>query len=237
LNTKKILILDYSVSKIEAPAIRRWMPQEAEVKSLFIDTEESFPEHLSREGFTHVIHSGSELTITENAPFTRRAVDFIKTVRDQGVPQMGICYGHQLISRALVGKDAVRRNPNGFEVGWVSVKFSERATNLFGVKESEVVWQHHFDEVIELPEDSELLGTNGHTKIQSFINVEQNIFGTQFHPEFDKEAGDEIYIKDSKLLKAHNYSVEEIVKGSPSIDAGRVFFDFFLEKMPNTASA
>lgn len=236
MNPKKILILDFSVSRIETSAIWRWMPQDAEVKSLFIDTEDSFPEHLGRAGFTHVVHSGSELTITEDAPFTRKAVDFIKTIRDQGIPQMGICYGHQLICRALVGKDAVRKNPSGFEVGWVKVNFNERAMNLFGVKESEVVWHHHFDEVLELPEGSELLATNGHTKIQSFINIEQNIFGTQFHPEFDKEAGDEIYKKDRKLLEANNYSVEEIVKGSPSIDTGRVFFDFFLEKMPNTTN-
>lgn len=235
MNPKKILILDYSVSRIEASAILRWMPHEAEVKSLFIDTEESFPEHLSREGFTHVIHSGSELSITEDAPFTRRAVDFIREIRDQGIPQMGICYGHQLVCRALVGKHAVRKNPKGFEAGWISVKFIERAMNLLGVKESEVIWHHHFDEVIELPVGSELLATNGHTEIQSFIDTGQNLFGTQFHPEFDKKAGDEIYIKDRKLLEAHNYSVEEIVKGFPSMDTGRVFFDYFLAKMPNTA--
>jgi len=236
LNSKKILILDYSVSRIEASAIRRWMPHEAEVTSLFIDREESFPENLSSEGFTHVVHSGSELSITEDAPFTRIAIDFIKEIRDQGIPQMGICYGHQLVCRALVGKDAVRKNPNGLEVGWIAVNFTKRALNLFGVKESEVVWHHHFDEVIELPEGSEPVATNRHTEIQSFINAKQNLFGTQFHPEFDKEAGDELYRNDRKLLEAHNYRVEEIVKGFPSIDTGRVFFDYFLSKTPNTVS-
>jgi len=228
MNSKKILILDYSVSRIEASAIQSWMPPEAEVKSLFIDTEESFPESLGGEGFTHVIHSGSELSITEDSPFTTRAVNFIRELRDQGIPQMGICYGHQLVCRALVGKHAVRKSTNGFEVGWTIVEFKERARSLIGVKESEVVWQHHFDEVTELPDGSELLATNGHAKIQSFINTRQNLFGTQFHPEFDKESGDEIYRKDRKLLEAHNHSVEEIVKGSPSLNTGRVFFDYFL---------
>ena len=230
MTSKKILILDYSVSRIEASAIGRWVPPEAEVTSLFIDTEESFPESLGSEGFTHVIHSGSELSINEDSPFTSRAINFIGEIRDQGIPQMGICYGHQLLCRALVGKHAVRKNPNGFEAGWVKVKFNKSAMDLFDVNESEVVWQHHFDEVIELPEGSESLATNEHTNIQSFINTEQNLFGTQFHPEFDKEAGDKIYIKDKKLLETHNYSVEEIIKRSPSMDTGRVFFDYFLNK-------
>ena len=228
MSRKKILILDYSVSKFEASAIGQWMPQDAEVTSLFIDTEESFPENLTEKGFTHVIHSGSELSVTEDAPFTKRAIDFINEARDQGIPQMGICYGHQLLCRALVGKHAVRKSPNGLEAGWDKVEFNEKATELFGVQKNEVVWYHHFDEVIELPEGSVPLATNGHTEIQSFINTEQNLVGTQFHPEIDKETGDKIFRQDRKQLEAHNYSVEELVKGSPSFDTGRVFFDYFL---------
>lgn len=224
----KILILDYSVSKFEASAIGRWMPQDADVTSLFIDTEESFPENLIDEGFTHVIHSGSELSVTEDAPFTNKAVDFIKEARDRGIPQMGICYGHQFLCRSLVGKHAVRTCPNGLEAGWDNVKFNERARELFGVKENEVVWYHHFDEVIELPDGSIPLATNGHTDIQAFINTDQNLIGTQFHPEIDKETGDKIFRKDREQLEAYNFSVEELVKGSPSFNTGRVFFDFFL---------
>jgi len=228
MSQKKILILDYSVSKFEAKAIGQWMPQDAEVTSLFIDTEESFPENLIKEGFTHVIHSGSELSVTEDSSFTKKAVDFIKEARDRGIPQMGICYGHQLLCRALVGKHAVRKSPNGLEAGWDNVEFNERGTEIFGVKENEVVWYHHFDEVTELPEGSVPLATNGHTKIQSFINKEQNLVGTQFHPEIDKETGDKIFRQDRKQLEANNYSVEELVKGSPSFDTGKVLFDFFL---------
>ena len=228
MNAKKILILDYSVSKFEASAIGRWMPQDAEVTSLFIDTEESFPEDLIDKGFTHVIHSGSELSVTEDSPFTKKAVDFIKEARNRGIPQMRICYGHQLLCRALVGKHAVRRSPNGLEAGWGKVEFNERAAEIFGVKKNEVVWYHHFDEVTELPEGSASLATNKHTEIQTFINPEQKLIGTQFHPEIEKETGDKIFKQDKEQLEAHNYSVEELIKGSPSFDTARVFFDYFL---------
>ena len=65
---KKILILDYSPTRVEASAIKRWLPVDAQVVSLFIDTEESFPDDLAENNFTHVIHSGSDLSITEKAP-------------------------------------------------------------------------------------------------------------------------------------------------------------------------
>ena len=93
-----------------------------------------------------------------------------------------------------------------------------------------MVWQHHFDEVTVLPEASELLATNSHTSIQAYINYEQRLFGTQFHPEFDKEAGNKIFLKDRKLLERNNYDVDEITRQKPSFETGKVFFGFFLEK-------
>ena len=63
--------------------------------------------------------------------------------------------------------------------------FYNNSIKILGVGENEIVWQHHFDEVTELPEGSELLATNSHTRIQAYINYEQRLFGTQFHPEFD----------------------------------------------------
>jgi GMP synthase (glutamine-hydrolysing) len=228
LSEKKILILDYSTSRVEASALARWMPAEAKVLSLYIDTEASFPDDLIAENFTHVIHSGSELSINNEGPFTKKAVVFIRAARDKGIRQMGICYGHQLVCKALVGDHAVRKSPNGFEAGWIKVDFNTHARELLGINAHEIVWQHHFDEVIALPEGSDLLATNGHTEIQAYINEEQQLFGTQFHPEFDKEAGDKIFLRDRTLLEAHQYDVDAILQNGPSLDTGRVFFDFFL---------
>lgn len=130
---QQVLILDYSTSRVEASALARWMPESASVTSLFIDTEASFPDDLLDRNFTHVIHSGSELSINDEAPFTSKAVAFIRAARDQGIRQMGICYGHQLICKALVGDHAVRKSPNGFEAGWIDVDFNEQGTRLLAV--------------------------------------------------------------------------------------------------------
>ena len=231
MSQKHILILDYSTDRIETPTIKRWLPADAQVTALFIDSEESFPDDLIERGFTHVIHTGSALSITEPAPFIEKAVAYIQNEREKGVAQMGICYGHQLVCRALVGKHAVRSSPKGMEAGWGQVRFDEKAMNILGVEGSEVVWQHHFDEVTEIPRGSELLATNAHTEIQAYVNYEQRLFGTQFHPEFDREPGNEIYLRDRKLLEKNGYDVDEILKGGPSLEAGKIFFGFFLESV------
>ncbi len=227
MTQKNILILDYSTDRSETPAIKRWMPTDADVTSLFIDTEESFPDDLFGKDFTHVIHSGSALSITKPAPFTQKAVTFIRRSRDEGLAQMGICYGHQLVCLALVGEQAVHSSPHGLEAGWGEVSFTGKAMNLLGIREIETVWQHHFDEVTELPKGSEILATNPHTDIQAYINFEQRLFGTQFHPEFDRETGNQLYLEDRELLEKNGCNVNEMIKGGPSFETGKIFFGFF----------
>jgi GMP synthase-like glutamine amidotransferase len=230
LNHKKILILDYSVDREETAVVKQWLPENAHISSIFIDTKSSFPNDLINENFTHVIHTGSALSINEDQPFTPKAVSYIQEITDQGVSQMGICYGHQLVCQALVGKHAVRSSPNGLEAGWNSVTFVNNAMNILAVREHEFVWQHHFDEVTELPKGSELLASNPHSGIQAYINYEQRLFGTQFHPEFDKETGNKIFLEDRELLEKNGYAVDAMIKHGPSIDTGKLFFGFLLEE-------
>jgi GMP synthase (glutamine-hydrolysing) len=99
------------------------------------------------------------------------------------------------------------------------------------VRKSEVVWLHHLDEVIELPEGSELWATNPHSRIQAHFNHEQRLLGTQFHPEFDREFGNQIFLDDRALLAMNNYDAHELVKQGPSFDVGVVFFGFFLSNL------
>ena len=229
----KVLILDYSVDKTEAFYTKQWIPSEFDVKSLSVDSEDSFPIDLAgKDAFTHIIHTGSALSITERTPFTNRAVKFIQSMCDDGIPQMGICYGAQLLCLALVGEHAVRSSPNGLEAGWGDVKFINGAKGLLATNETETVWQHHFDEIIELPEGSDILATNEHTEIQAFINLEQKLLGTQFHPEFDKKSGDKLFIDDKDCLQRNGYELEALLSRGPSFDVGHVFFDFFFEFQP-----
>jgi GMP synthase-like glutamine amidotransferase len=226
----KILILDYSLDQFETPLIESAIPDGIEILSIHVRIGEDIPEGILRQSFTHVIHSGSSLSINEEAPFTQRVIRLIRAAVGREIWQMGICYGHQLLNKVLVGDHAIRAVPRGFEVGWKRVWFLDAARQLFDVKGDELLWQHHFDEVVEIPMWSELLATNGHTHIQAFVNFDLKLLGTQFHPEFDEAKGNAFFRKDQSLLEEHGFNLDEILAEKPTMDSRKTFFEYFLSQ-------
>jgi len=228
----KVLILDYSVDQFETPVIKGFLKRHFgyEVTALHITTEASFPNDLITKDFTHVIHTGSTLSINDVSPFTEKAVRYVQGLVEKGTWQFGICYGHQLMGLALVGKHAVRETPAGLEAGWGEVEFNELGQKLLNLNPVERIWQHHFDEVIKLPEGSQIIATNNHSKIQAYVNYENRLLGTQFHPEINLRQGNKYFLHDRKLLEKNGYDADVLVKQTPSFDTPKVFFEFFLKQ-------
>jgi GMP synthase (glutamine-hydrolysing) len=224
-----ILILDYSVDRFETPIIKGFLQRhyEYEVKALHITTEASFPDDLIKKDYTHVIHTGSTLSITEMVPFTEKALAYIRALVTKQTWQFGICYGHQLMALALVGQHAVRATPKGLEAGWGDVQFNAFGQGLLNLNPVERIWQHHFDEVIELPIGSEIIATNEHSNIQAYVNHEKRLLGTQFHPEINVRQGNNYFLHDRKQLEANGFDVDAMIQQIPSCNAPKVFFEFF----------
>ena len=101
-----------------------------------------------------------------------------KSLFDQGIPVLGICYGMQLTTHLLGGK--VKKGVKG-EYGKANLHI-DKTTKLFqNVSTDSVVWMSHFDEVELVPEGFEI---NAKTDVISAIsNEEKNIYCVQFHPE------------------------------------------------------
>ncbi|MCP4669323.1 MAG: hypothetical protein GY849_23575, partial [Deltaproteobacteria bacterium] len=129
------------------------------------------------------------------------------------------------------GNDADRSSATGLKDGWQKVSFLDDAKELFKVNKTERVWQHHFDEVIKLPEGSIILASNPHTKIQAYLNYDQHLLGTQFHPEFDLTSGNKYFLKDRDFIEQNSFCVDEMLKNGPTFETGKIFFDFFLTRI------
>jgi len=226
---RKILILDYSVDRSEAALVRKYISPDDSLAIVFVDREDSLSRDMIADGYTHVIHTGSALSIVEQAPFTDAALALIRDLPATGAAQMGICYGCQLVCLAFCGSESVRRSPRGLEVGWRVVEFTGNGPPIPGTGSRETVWQSHFDEVVTLPSGSEVMARGDHTIIQAFLNEDLMLFGTQFHPEFDREDGNNQFLRDRRLLESNGYDVDALVQGSPSLDTGATFIGFFLE--------
>jgi GMP synthase-like glutamine amidotransferase len=208
----RILVLDYSTDRSLGPATARWLPAGCEVHSWTMLDGEPLP---ALEGFTHLLHTGSALSINDDPPFLAGALALVRQAVDRGLPQLGICYGHQLLSRALGGRRAVRRCPAGPEIGWLPVAFTERGQAQFGVPARCVIWQYHHDEVVALPHEAQVLASSPHCAVQAFHDPLRRLTGTQFHPEVDLALGTSMYLDKAEDLAAKGFDARALVLGRP----------------------
>jgi len=101
-------------------------------------------------------------------------------IMDIGVPVLGLCYGHQLISHLSGGK--VKKGIKQ-EYGIAYVTITKPIGVLKGLNDKEKVWMSHGDTVQELPDDYEALAFSENCPVAAFRHKEQPIYGLQWHPE------------------------------------------------------
>jgi len=122
--------------------------------------------------------TGSRYSVNDDEQWIRNLEGFVQLVAASGVPFIGICFGHQLIARALGG--SVAKSDRGWGVG---VKEVEVRPDL-GLGSSYRLLTSHQDQIETLPPGGEVLGWNEHCPV-SMMSVGDTIVGIQGHPEFD----------------------------------------------------
>jgi GMP synthase (glutamine-hydrolysing) len=136
--------------------------------------------------FHGVLMTGSPDSVTAPEPWMDDAAAYMLAAA-RTRPVLGVCFGHQLLARALGGR--VERNPRGREAGTVEVHLTEAGTRdpLFaGTPRTLLVQETHADHVVELPSEAALLAGNDFSPVQAF-GVGEGIRCVQFHPEMDAE--------------------------------------------------
>lgn len=121
-----------------------------------------------------IILSGGPSSVTAD-----EAALIEKSLFEQGIPILGICYGMQLTAHLLGGK--VTKGEKG-EYGKADFSIVNSCELLKGIPAESTVWMSHFDEVVALPEGFELAGRSS-VDIAAFYHPEKSIYAVQFHPE------------------------------------------------------
>jgi GMP synthase (glutamine-hydrolysing) len=147
------------------------------------DVRAAAPLPAPRDADAFVI-TGSSSSVTERAPWMLRTEELVRAIDHEGIPLLGICFGHQMIAQALGGE--VKKNPRGREIGTVCLHQVADDPLFAGLPRSFEVNASHVDSVVELPPRAELLATTALDPASAF-RVGTRVRGVQFHPEFDAD--------------------------------------------------
>jgi GMP synthase (glutamine-hydrolysing) len=140
------------------------------------------------DGFAGVVLSGSKTRVNETAAWIELEMDLIRQLYARKIPTLGICYGEQLIARALGGEECVGVASRS-EHGWVEIERIGESKVLEGLPQSFYSFEYHSDEVKRLPANFRLTASSDACPVQAFDILDAPMWGIQFHPERDLEQG------------------------------------------------
>lgn len=138
-------------------------------------------------GVDGLIVSGSPRDAWNDDPANHKLIEVVSACRERRLPLLGVCYGHQILARALGGK--VAPHPAGLELGNTPVRLTPAGLHspLFrGFPAEFDALSSHSDAVLEMPAGAVLTVEGAIVENQGF-QWGDRLFGVQFHPETDPE--------------------------------------------------
>ena len=142
-----------------------------------------------------IVLSGGPLSVYQN-----NKVKLNKKIIELGIPILGICFGHQIISKVMGGKVKTSRSR---EFGLAKIKKKNNSPlikNFFGKKNINNVWMSHADQVYKLPKGFKVIASTNNSKFTIIENNKKKIYGVQFHPEVTHTDKGKILLKNFLFL-------------------------------------
>ena len=174
-NLNKILIIDFGSQFTQLIARR---VRELGVFSEIVSHKKISITKIQNENINGIVLSGGPLNVNQKDKFS-----FEKKILKSGIPILGICFGHQILSKALGGK--VKKS-NHREFGFaeiIKISNSPLTRNFFDKKNKNSVWMSHADQVSKLPRYFKVVASSKHSKFCIIENSRDKFYGVQFHPE------------------------------------------------------
>ena len=190
-NLNKILIIDFGSQFTQLIARRI---RELGVFSEIISHKKIKNKDIN-ESIKGIILSGGPFNVYQINRYT-----FDKKIIENQVPILGICFGHQILSKLSGGK--VKQSKHR-EFGLVDIKKKNNSIltrNFFDKQNKNRVWMSHADQVSKLPKNFKVIASSNNSKFAIIENKKKNFYGVQFHPEVTHTENGKKLIKNFVFL-------------------------------------
>ncbi len=125
-----------------------------------------------------IILSGGPLNVYEIKKYS-----FDKKIIQKGKPILGICFGHQILSKLNGGKVKQSKHREFGLANIIKKKDSLLTKNFFNKKKFTKVWMSHADQVSKLPKNFNIIASSQNSRFAIVENNSKKFYGVQFHPE------------------------------------------------------
>jgi GMP synthase-like glutamine amidotransferase len=129
------------------------------------------------------ITTGSRYGVNDDEAWVIQFKDFIATLYACKKKLIGICFGHQMMVKALGGE--VVKSRKGWGVGVATSKITQRRPWMDEAAGEISLVVSHQDQITELPQHTEILAVSDFCPF-SMIQIGEHFLGVQGHPEFSK---------------------------------------------------
>jgi len=142
-----------------------------------------------------IILSGGPASVT-----SRKGLMCDRDIFTIDIPTLGICYGAQLMAKALGGR-VVKAKAR--EYGKVTLEIKSREGLFKGLSSKETIWMSHADRISRLPKGFRIIGSTENSPIGAMENKARRLYGLQFHPEVVHT------LKGKKILRNFVYHIAD----------------------------
>lgn len=133
-------------------------------------------DEILKEGYKGIVFTGGP-----NSVYDEKSPHYDPEVLNLGIPVLGICYGHQLMTYMAGG--TVSSAENSSEYGKIPLSVDTKEPLFQGVPEKSVCWMSHNDFVSKLPDGFTAIAHTDKCVNAAIKDEKRRLYGVQFHPE------------------------------------------------------
>lgn len=167
---RPVLVLDFGAQYAQLIARR---VREANVFSEVVPSTITAAEVREKDPQALILSGGPSSVYEEGAP------QLDQEIFELDLPIFGICYGFQIMTRALGGEVA---KTGAREYGRTQMRIDGGILHA-GLSEEHPVWMSHGDSVTRAPEGFEVTASTPGAPVAAFENASRKLAGVQYHPE------------------------------------------------------